>query len=188
MRCCCEPGISDRDFFSGKGASGRGLVFYMKNPNGEVRSQPGGAKKQNNAEKNFRTHGDGTLNGGLNRRDFQRGVNEGEHRGESHGNNQNRSQDGSEEAFHFCAMMTAISLAEKRGRGLAGEIPCKRFRPLGFVQRKPDQSSATKMESTGLDGSYLILAGWPATRRSRRIWLSRPVMSCAVWYVTPEMA
>jgi len=27
---------------------------------------------------------------------------------------------------------------------------------------------------------YLMLAGWPATSRSRRTWLSSPVMSCAV--------
>lgn len=48
------------------------------------------------------------------------------------------------------------------------------------LQRKPDQSSATSIESLGLAASYLMLAGWPATRRSSRIWLSRPVMSCAV--------
>jgi len=44
----------------------------------------------------------------------------------------------------------------------------------------PDQSSATRMESLGFDGSYFTLAGWPATRRSARTWLSNPVMSCAV--------
>src|SRR6266852_7186508 len=47
-------------------------------------------------------------------------------------------------------------------------------------QRKPDQSSATRIESVGLEGSYLMLAGWPATSLSKRTWLSRPVMSCAV--------
>src|SRR6266404_8356729 len=45
--------------------------------------------------------------------------------------------------------------------GLEGQI---RFERLA-TQRKPDQSSATIMESLGLAVSYLTLAGWPATRR-----------------------
>jgi len=48
------------------------------------------------------------------------------------------------------------------------------------AQRKPDQSSATRMESLGLAASYLMLAGCPATSRSNRTWLSSPVISCAV--------
>jgi len=55
------------------------------------------------------------------------------------------------------------------------------------TQRKPDQSSATRIESLGFEASYLMLAGCPATSRSNRTWLSNPVMSCAVWYVTPEI-
>ena len=57
-----------------------------------------------------------------------------------------------------------------------GAKRCKYFE----AQRKPDQSSATRMESLGLAASYLMLAGCPATSRSSRIWLSRPVISCAV--------
>src|ERR1700676_871310 len=63
------------------------------------------------------------------------------------------------------------------------ERPGKRFkaqRKPCEVQRKPDQSSATRIESLGLEGSYFTLAGWPATSRSKRICPSRPVMSCAV--------
>jgi hypothetical protein len=48
------------------------------------------------------------------------------------------------------------------------------------VYRNPDQSSATRMESLGLDGSYFTLACWPLTRRSNFTWLSSPVTSCAV--------
>src|SRR5271156_5752828 len=48
------------------------------------------------------------------------------------------------------------------------------------AQRKPDQSSATSIESLGFDGSYFTLAGWPATSLSKRICPSRPVISCAV--------
>src|SRR6516225_7331173 len=43
--------------------------------------------------------------------------------------------------------------------------------------RKPDQSSATRMESLGFEGSYFTLACCPATSRSNRTWLSRPVTS-----------
>lgn len=46
--------------------------------------------------------------------------------------------------------------------------------------RKPDQSSATRMESLGLEGSYFTLACCPAIRCSNFTWLSSPVMSCAV--------
>ena len=61
------------------------------------------------------------------------------------------------------------------------ECPCHSCGGASGTQRKPDQSSATRIESAGLEGSYLMLAGWPGTKRSRRTWLSRPVMSCAVW-------
>src|SRR6266699_508253 len=50
-------------------------------------------------------------------------------------------------------------------------IACKFF----DSQRRPDQSSATRMESLGLDASYLMLAGWPATRRSSRTNLCAPL-------------
>ena len=70
---------------------------------------------------------------------------------------------------------TASKAINRRKQGRLG-AQAKRFLP----QRRPDQSSATRMESTGLEGSYLTLAGWPGTSRSRRTWLSRPVMSCAV--------
>src|SRR5215469_13926397 len=50
----------------------------------------------------------------------------------------------------------------------------------GSFQRRPDQSSATTIESLGLAGSYFTLVGYPVTRRSKRTWLSSPVMSCAV--------
>lgn len=46
--------------------------------------------------------------------------------------------------------------------------------------RRPDQSSATRIESLGFDGSYFTLACCPAISRSNCTWLSRPVMSCAV--------
>jgi hypothetical protein len=47
-------------------------------------------------------------------------------------------------------------------------------------QRKPDQSSAMRMELLGLEGSYLMLAGSPVMMRSRPARPSRLVMSCAV--------
>src|SRR5215469_14559459 len=46
--------------------------------------------------------------------------------------------------------------------------------------RNPDQSSATRMESLGFEGSYFTLACCPATSLSNRTWLSKPVTSCAV--------
>lgn len=51
---------------------------------------------------------------------------------------------------------------------------------LTDFQRKPDQSSAIRMELLGLEGSYLMLAGSPVMMRSSPAWPSRQVMSCAV--------
>jgi len=51
---------------------------------------------------------------------------------------------------------------------------------LTNFQRKPDQSSAIRMELLGLEGSYLILAGSPVMIRSSPARPSRLVMSCAV--------
>src|SRR5258707_15150190 len=55
---------------------------------------------------------------------------------------------------------------------------CSPPAPHFETQRNPDQSSATRMESVGLEASYLILAGCPATSYSNRIWLSSPLMPC----------
>src|SRR5260370_34764476 len=41
-------------------------------------------------------------------------------------------------------------------------------------QRKPDQSSATRMESVGLEASYFMLAGWAAGRLSESTLTFRP--------------
>jgi hypothetical protein len=51
---------------------------------------------------------------------------------------------------------------------------------LTNCQRKPDQSSAMRMELLGLEGSYLILAGRPVMMRSIPARPSRLVISCAV--------
>lgn len=64
-----------------------------------------------------------------------------------------------------------IRMLNVQGKRLEAER--KRFE----AQRKPDQSSATRIESLGFEGSYFTLAGWPATSRSKRICPSRPVMS-----------
>jgi hypothetical protein len=72
---------------------------------------------------------------------------------------------------------TRLIIERKNARFVA--LATGRARQWG-VYRNPDQSSATRMESLGLDGSYFTLACWPLTRRSNFTWLSRPVTSCAV--------
>jgi hypothetical protein len=47
-------------------------------------------------------------------------------------------------------------------------------------QCRPDQSSASRIELLGFDGSYFTLAVWPAAMRLRWAASSRPVMSWAV--------
>src|SRR5947209_14533456 len=51
---------------------------------------------------------------------------------------------------------------------------------LTDFQRKPDQSSAMRMELLGLEGSYLMLAGSPVMMSSSPARPCRLVMSCAV--------
>lgn len=71
-------------------------------------------------------------------------------------------------AFHACKRITHSRGNSETERSQSGD------------QRKPDQSSATNIESLGFAASYFTLAGCPATKRSKRTWLSRPVISCAV--------
>jgi hypothetical protein len=47
-------------------------------------------------------------------------------------------------------------------------------------QCRPDQSSASRIELLGFEGSYFTLAVWPTAARLRCRRSSRPVTSCAV--------
>ena len=80
---------------------------------------------------------------------------------------------------HFCVAAPLEMIPPHPVKVAERRYPIEESWPPGtnHFQRKPDQSSATRIESTGLEGSYLTLAGWPGTRRSSRTWLSSPVMS-----------
>jgi hypothetical protein len=85
----------------------------------------------------------------------------------------------------IATIINVVSIDRKTrliGKETPRQWPCNRPRARQWgVYRNPDQSSATRIESLGLDGSYFTLACWPLTSPSNFTWLSRPVTSCAVW-------
>src|SRR5882762_352750 len=169
IRPVCEfPGVAD-DFFSGKRAS-RGWRFVpVENADSEVSCQPHGAKEQHNSKDNFRGDRAGALQRRGYRGDLQRGADQHEHSCQGHRDDQQGGEYGGEKSFH----------ERDRALGINPRLSLS-VNTSAVPQRKPDQSSATRIESTGFAGSYLMLAGCPATSRSSRTWLSSPVISCAV--------
>src|SRR5581483_9999417 len=119
----------------------------------------------------------------MGRQNISREKNSAEKRPETSGRRPEVSgSDGRRAQKEFCATWLRLgvnvwALRKNGSKNPPLQMPSVPPRERFEAQRKPDQSSATRMESTGLEGSYLMLAGWPATRRSRRTWLSRPVMS-----------
>src|SRR6267142_68731 len=157
MRSPCLAWGIRPGFVSDNGSSlGRGFL-WGKDAHREMRGEPDGSEKQHDAEEQLRAHGGGALEGRFERSHVLRGPNENEHSREGHHHDEDGGQNGRRRSVSRKAVNARLD-----------------------DQRNPDQSSATRMESLGLAASYLMLAGWPATRRSRRTWLSSPVMSCAV--------
>src|SRR5258707_11149082 len=87
---------------SGNGTSGRRWFLDAENSHGEMRGQPDGAEKKNNAQKQLCGDGDGALQRRFNGGDVNGGADKGEHGGESHRYDEEGGEDGGEDSFHGC--------------------------------------------------------------------------------------
>src|SRR5215470_8612904 len=198
LRLASDNGASARGG-AGWGAGchvGRRRFLRAENADSKVRGEPNSAKEKNDAENDFRSHGASALQWRLERSHIFSCRHQNKHRTERHRDDQHSSDNRGKNRFHRTGFAAGLFMTPQRITQveqvvspqfsnqkslilLAVDGTAEARMPLP-LQRKPDQSSATRMESTGLEGSYLMLAGCPGTRRSRRTWLSRPVMSCAV--------
>src|SRR5208283_2532372 len=107
-----------------------------------------------------------TLERRLKRRNVVRGFDENKHRAESHRDDENRGQDGGENHFHKGGATHRNRRRKDSATGCKSECDSgekgksvKALDESTETQRKPDQSSATRMESLGFEGSYFTLAG-----------------------------
>src|SRR5215813_11836368 len=69
IRLLAECGASAREAFSDKRTSVRSRIFRVENAYGKVRGDPYGAEQKNDAEQQFRSNSDETLNRRLDCRD-----------------------------------------------------------------------------------------------------------------------
>jgi hypothetical protein len=155
--------------------------MFAEDANRQVSGEPNGAEEQNHTKQHLRSDGRGSWDRRLDGCDEDSRAHKSEHRSESHRDGQQRSENGGEDHLHSSGLAATCGSREEDSANREQsrtDAALRENEPK--TQRSPDQSSATRMESLGFAGSYLMLAGCPVTRRSKRTWLSSPVMSCAV--------
>src|SRR5579863_3480472 len=99
-RPCCRFAEAGDDFFSSTRLSGRRRVFYLKNADREMGSNPDGSEQKNDAQDNFGGEGQRALQWRSNCCNPQGGVNQNIHRGQSKCDGKQRGDDGGEKLFH----------------------------------------------------------------------------------------
>src|SRR5271170_5454359 len=124
MRSWCLLRAGEAELCSGKGSSRGRRQIFAKDADREMGGQPDGAEKQDDAEKQLRTDGCGSLERRIDGGDVDGGAHQSEHRGEGHRDGEKNSENGGEDHFHEngfaaryrCAERIAQSRENQNGR------------------------------------------------------------------------